>query len=410
MTAPHPAPSAAPVTPVTPVTPPAPAPRRWLAALGLLASLALGACAPPAPEADPRNAAAAPAARPQLRFLGEFRLPAIKVDGMPVGGLSGIDYDAARDRWLLISDDRSQRAPARFFTARIDWNEALGLDVQVDSATVLRRPDGQPFSRGAIDPESLRLMPDGSGVIVASEGLRLRTPRRAFIQPFLREFALDGRHRREFILPPNFEARPDRGPRSNSVFEGTAITPDGRWLWAALESPLLDDDEVPDAERGAWLRFTRFDLKTGQPASQSVYPLSRLPARPWFGIGGGEMFPDVGVSEIAALDDERLLVLERSFVFGHGFVSRLFVADLAGSTDTLAIDSLAGASFVPATKRLLIDLSSLPVARENLEGLAIGPRLRHADGSPGGRLVVLVADDNFLPLLLNQFLAFELLD
>ncbi|WP_156924278.1 esterase-like activity of phytase family protein [Derxia gummosa] len=389
---------------------------------GLIVGL-LAACAPaPAPVADhgatgphhaPADDAHPPAdiaALPELRFLGEFDLPSGLVDGMPVGGLSGIDYDAARDRWVLVSDDRSKRAPARFLTARIGWTEALGLDVKIEHATVLLRPDGQPYTPNAIDPESIRMLPDGDGVLVASEGLRLRTPRRSFIDPSLVIHELDGRHRAAFELPANFTCAPLAGPRSNAVFEGTAVTPDGRSLWASLEAPLLEDDDNATPERGSWLRFTRFDLVTRKPVGQVVYPLSPLPASPWFGLDGGDLFPSIGVSEIAALDADRLIVLERSFVLGHGFMNRLFLADTRRASDTLALPSLMGAQFEPTPKQLLLDLDRLPVSHENLEGIAIGPRVKRTDGSLGGRLVVLVADDNFVGMLRNQFLAFELVE
>jgi hypothetical protein len=48
-----------------------------------------------------------------LRFIGEQRLPWRQpFQGTVVGGLSGIDYDAANDEWVMISDDRSQINPA----------------------------------------------------------------------------------------------------------------------------------------------------------------------------------------------------------------------------------------------------------------------------------------------------------
>ncbi|MFK5037148.1 esterase-like activity of phytase family protein, partial [Klebsiella pneumoniae] len=36
-----------------------------------------------------------------------------------VGGLSGIDYYAKKDEYFMISDDRSDKNPARFYTAKI---------------------------------------------------------------------------------------------------------------------------------------------------------------------------------------------------------------------------------------------------------------------------------------------------
>src|SRR4051812_6087080 len=61
-----------------------------------------------------------------LRFLGELDIPtkSLEVDGTTVGGLSGLAYDARRNVYYVISDDRGEFGPARFYTVRID----IGLD------------------------------------------------------------------------------------------------------------------------------------------------------------------------------------------------------------------------------------------------------------------------------------------
>ena len=60
-------------------------------------------------------------------LLGEVRWPHDKLfTDTPIGGLSSIDYDASSGLYYLVSDDRSTHAPARFYTARIDY-DAAGL-------------------------------------------------------------------------------------------------------------------------------------------------------------------------------------------------------------------------------------------------------------------------------------------
>lgn len=62
----------------------------------------------------------AQAAPPGLQYLGQRQVPpAATFDGTVVGGLSGISYDPASGLYYLISDDRSAKNPARFYTARI---------------------------------------------------------------------------------------------------------------------------------------------------------------------------------------------------------------------------------------------------------------------------------------------------
>jgi hypothetical protein len=87
---------------------PHPSRRRLLKATGLAALLA-GCGAPPATAPAVRN--------PALRLIGETRLPhRLRFEGTTVGGLSGLDYDPARDLWYAVSDDRS--AP-HFYTLRL---------------------------------------------------------------------------------------------------------------------------------------------------------------------------------------------------------------------------------------------------------------------------------------------------
>ena len=68
-------------------------------------------------------------------------------DDTTVGGLSGISYDAGRQLYYVISDDRSAKNPARFYTVRITFPDnklgrrRMGLDHDVVS-----RQGWQPVS------------------------------------------------------------------------------------------------------------------------------------------------------------------------------------------------------------------------------------------------------------------------
>ena len=94
-----------------------------------------------------------------LQFLGEFDIPngAIVFEDTTVGGLSGLAYDARRNVYYAISDDRGDLATGRFYTLRI----TLGLngirDVQVVGVTFLDsdagEPGAQPYERNALDAE-----------------------------------------------------------------------------------------------------------------------------------------------------------------------------------------------------------------------------------------------------------------
>ena len=80
-------------------------------------------------------------------------------------------------------------------------------------------------------------------------------------------------------------------------------------------------------------------------------------------------------------------------------------SDIAGATDVSGQASLAGASYKPAAKRLLLNLDKANIGHvDNIEGVSWGPTL-----SDGNRSLVLVSDNNFNKDEVTQFLAFEVL-
>ncbi|MCW8985108.1 MAG: esterase-like activity of phytase family protein, partial [Thermoanaerobaculales bacterium] len=112
-----------------------------------------------------------------------------------------------------------------------------------------------------------------------------------------------------------------------------------------------------------------------------------------------------GISEILALDNERLLVLERSFSVGVGNTVRIYLVDLDGASDIGHIGSLRGVHGpqpAPLSKVLIADIAESGIEPDNIEGMALGPAL--ADGR---RLLVLISDNNFQPSVQkNQVLLF----
>ncbi len=60
-----------------------------------------------------------------LSYLGEYDIPTgFMENGVEVGGLSGIDFDPSTGHYISISDDRSEKAPARFYDLDIDVSAA----------------------------------------------------------------------------------------------------------------------------------------------------------------------------------------------------------------------------------------------------------------------------------------------
>jgi hypothetical protein len=339
-----------------------------------------------------------------LRFIGSVTLPNdTTVDGTLVGGLSGIDYDPVADLWYLISDDKSDKSPARFYTAKLTFDQARLASVEIDHAVTLLQADGRPYPNSKAggdvpDPESIRRDPETGNLWWTTEG-----DRKLGLSPFLRVAAPDGKQVAEVATPEVFTTNKEQeiGPRHNLGFEGLSFAPDGKSVWLAMESALYQDGPIATPTAGAVARLTRLD-RAGKVLAQFAYPVDPIQAVPT-GKNG-----DNGVSEIVALDDRRALVLERSGVEGSDGIwkmyIRLYAIDTAGATDIAAVPSLASANYIPVAKRLVIDLAKTPGLGhiDNIEGLSWGPTL------PGGkRSLVLVSDNNFNPAQITQFLAFE---
>ena len=352
--------------------------------------------------------------RPALRFIGEASLShGLNFQGTTVGGLSGLDYDAAGDTWYLLSDDRSDINPARFYTARIELtHERLGTPTLLSSVT-LGQPDGQPWpSRRlggrAVDPEAIRWRAQTRTLLWTSEG-----DARLGIEPALREARPDGSHLRDLTLPAMFAMQADKrsGPRDNLSFEGLGLTTDGRQAWVAMDNALWQDGPMPTAEApGGPCRLTLFDLAGAQAVRQIAYVPDAIPQAP----KTAGAYADNGISEILMLDARRMLLLERAYMSGIGNSLRLYLIDTGQASDTLGMQRLQAGQYTPATKSLLADFDAFVRpgngARgisqlDNTEGMAWGPRL------PGGsRSLVFVSDDNFNPAQVTQFLAFEFTD
>jgi hypothetical protein len=345
-----------------------------------------------------------------LRFLGATDVPNdAQVDGALVGGLSGIDYDPLSKEWAIISDDKSDHAPARFYLARIALDGGAP-QVTLEHAIPFRQQDGALYPNtkagGDVpDPESIRFDPSGKALWWTSEGSgKLK------LTPFIRETAPDGKFMARFPLPAMFDMQDAKtvGPRDNLTFEGLSFTPAHDALWLGMETALAQDGPIATVDAGSVARFTKFDL-TGKVLGQYAYPvdpIQRKPAGP---------YSDNGVSEVLALDENRLLVVERSGVQGADdkwtMYIRLYEADATGATDVGGMATLKGANYQPMQKRLILGLSKMPELGsaalpfiDNIEGVSFGPNL-----PDGNRSLVLVSDNNFNPAQVTQFLAFEVL-
>ncbi|MFG2729218.1 esterase-like activity of phytase family protein [Streptomyces canus] len=349
----------------------------------------------------------------RLDFLGERELPnAMAFQGTTVGGLSAISYDAKSGTYYVISDDRSQTGPARFYTAQVDVAEGGLSGVELTGTHPWLRPDGSAFpptstatSTVAPDPEGIAVDPRDGSLAWTSEGERIVPSDGPALlgDPWIRRATTTGTYTGQLPLPPQLHMNSQEfGPRKNQTLEGVTFTPDGRRIVTAMEDPLYQDGDDPTPEHGALTRITVHDARTGQPLAQYAYPLEPLFATPPAGSTDTN-----GVSDIVALDHDRFLVLERASIYSdNNWKARIYLVDLHGATDVLGRDSLTAPSaqrVQPVRKTLVTDLSDVPglPRLDNVEGITLGPRL-----PDGRRTVVLVSDDNFAARQATQFIAF----
>ena len=347
---------------------------------------------------------AAATAAPTLQFLGEEILPTgLQFEGTDVGGLSSIAYDADRDVYYILSDDASVLDPARYYTFDLDvadGNLDPG-DIVIDDVTTLLDAAGLPFAPTSLDPEGLALTQDDE-LVITSEGFSNR-----LISPFVRLFGLDGRQRADLPVPLAFipDAIPQtRGVRLNLGFEsGTTVGP---YFLTGSEGALVQDGPAAGVGVPSPARLLRYNLKTGRPDRQYLYwtdPIAQPPVPP-------TNFAVAGLVELLAIDKHSYLSMERSFsvgVPGTGNTIKLFTLDLSGAQNIGGRESLAGqlGSIEPTQKTLLLNLDSLGIPLDNVEGMAFGPDL--ADGR---RTLILVSDNNFAPAQFTQFLLFAYSD
>jgi 3-phytase len=340
---------------------------------------------------------------PELEFLGQAIVPTgTMFASTTVGGLSSIAYDEDRGAFYALSDDQGQFQPARFYTLRLDLSDGqLGDgDVHFEAVTTLRGPDGQPFPPFSLDPEGLTLTKDRE-LVVTSEGIATRQ-----IAPWVRTYNLDGTMTGELAVPAAFvpDVGGTHGVRQNLAFEAAAVAPNGRFLFVGMEGALVQDGPPATLSGGSPARILRYNLVSGGLDRQYVYwtdPIAEPPVPP-------SNFAVNGLVELLPFNNEFMLSMERSFSVGApdtGNTIKLYSVAVRGADDVDGADSLAGAlsEIRSVQKTFLLDLDTLGIPLDNVEGMTLGPTL-----PDGRRSLILVSDNNFAASQFTQFLLFGL--
>lgn len=347
-----------------------------------------------------------------LRLISEYDLPQnLTFKGTTVGGLSGIDYDHAQGLYYMICDDRSSINAARYYTARIFLNSKKIDSVVFVNVTTLLQKNGNPYPNSkqdpvhTPDPEAMRYNPVRKQMVWSSEGERIVTAKDTVLEdPSITIMSANGKYIDTFSLPENLKMRiTENGPRKNGVLEGMSFANGFRTLYVNVEEPLYEDGPRADImENDPWIRIFKFNTRTKQNTGQYAYKLDPVayPATP------STAFKVNGVPDILSAGNDKFIVLERSFSTGRlACTVKIFLTDLKGATDITSNPSLkANRVKKPASKKLLLNMDSLGVYIDNIEGATFGPRLAN-----GHRTLLLVADNNFETFQKTQFFLFEVI-
>jgi len=242
------------------------------------------------------------------------------------------------------------------------------------------------------DPESVRVSSDGESVFISDE-----------YGPYVYRFdRRSGRRTDTYKLPDTFAvsmlaavgsdeiSQNTSGRVANKGMEGLAISPDGKTLFGAMQSPLIQDGGTS----GGYTRIVRIDLRSGK-TTQFAYPLTNI------GTAAKPKYPTI--SDVVAVNDHELLVDERD---GKGLgdnstaaFKKVFHIDLTGAQDVSNASSEAGLAPYAVRKALFLDVVASLTAHgysandipAKLEGLAFGP-----DVVVGGvkKHTLFIANDN----------------
>ncbi|MFZ5876072.1 MAG: esterase-like activity of phytase family protein [Nitrospirota bacterium] len=321
-----------------------------------------------------------------------------------VGYFSDLYYDPHRGQWWGLSDRGPGGGSLHYetrvqrFRLKVDERTGAIKGFKILKTVIFKDEAGNPMDgiapnstnvlSNAFDPEGFVINPKNGHFLVSDE-----------YGPSLYEFNRHGKRVRTFTTPanliprnaasstPNYagDAGNTAGKRTNRGFEGLAISPDGEYAYAMLQSAMLDEG----GGSGVCNRIVKFDTETGTAVAQYAYQME--------GSSQGR-----GISALLATNHHEFLVLERNnrgIGVGADFSppnKKVFRIDIAGAADMSNVTFAAAACPVGAVVKTgpVLDLAADTMPEignkvpEKWEGLAVGPRLK------GGNYLMVAGTDN----------------
>ncbi|AWG20101.1 hypothetical protein FFWV33_00490 [Flavobacterium faecale] len=346
---------------------------------------------------------------PTLKYINSIEIPFnTEFKNTVVGGLSSIDYDATKDQYYFVCDDRSTYNDARFYTASISMPSNQIEGITFKDVVTLKNEKGESYGNwekvpnSSIDPEELRYNPKTKTVVWSSEGARVVAKDFSVIQdPAIQNANLDGSYLSSYNLPSNLEMQKiEKGPRSNGVLEGITFDKNYSTLYANVEEPLYEDGNKATTTAGGLIRIYQFDVKSKKNTAQYGYLLDPIEHEP----NPKNSFAVNGVSSIQYYRKNQLLVVERSYSVGRQACTiKVYLCDLTKATNVTGETSLKNEKIKLATKKLVLNMDDLGIFTDNIEGVTFGPKLAN-----GKQSLLFVSDNNFSDQQKSQLLLFEI--
>jgi hypothetical protein len=312
------------------------------------------------------------------------------------GGISGVVWSSEKNRLIAVSDDRGNINEPRFYELDVKLDKSAKLSLTVKDVHFLRPaknnhedPPKGSWPRGKVlDFEGIAFSPWGD-LLIVSEGDANKKPR----QPAqLMNFKTNGAFVRDFDMPLDFvpvkTGLQKKGCRNNRAFEGLAISPSGKRIIVSTESPLLQDP--PNK-----VRFIEYEMKEPfvlKPKKQYFYPLNLSTEKD----KGSDL--DAGVSEVLFVDENKLLVLERSVQLtlnGPEFKIELYQVELKDPSKHEEIISLE--------KKLIFNLSKFQNQLKAHQSIENFEAMAWMDIN-GKRSLLLASDNNFFKSTPTHFI------
>ena len=281
---------------------------------------------------------------------------AFTASGVAAGQYSGISWIGG-NRYAVVHDKLKGGGI-------VFYEIALGNDGTVTSVTMSVAPGTESSTTASQDNEGVAYVPESGTLFVSSEKNQQ-----------IREYDLDGNPTGRAMTIPADMAK--AGIQSNKGFESLTYNAATGLFWTTTEDVLKKDTSL---ERLLRLQSFGQDLK---PGARYFYRMD-APSKSASEVSAAKSYV-FGVPALAALDDGRLLVLEREvYVPNGGTMDMLF--NSFGKAKIYAVNPSKDSAGV-LRKSLLASFQTSAADLANYEGMCLGPTL-----PDGRRCLVLIPD------------------